>query len=138
MLGSSPKESEQPQNMLVRVESWTWISRPITASSCSLLAARCSGIASGPGCEVEADRLLERVGGVKQLALVEGGRGDLEADRQPGAAAWRLGEAGGNRDRRDPRQGHRHREVVVEVHRQRVPRLLAQPEGDRWRGRGDD
>jgi hypothetical protein len=32
MLGSSPKEGEQPQNILVRVESSTWISSPTTAS----------------------------------------------------------------------------------------------------------
>ena len=31
-LGSSPKLSSQPQNIFVRVESWTWISSPITAS----------------------------------------------------------------------------------------------------------
>ena len=30
--GSSPKESSQPQNIFVLVRSWTWISRPMTAS----------------------------------------------------------------------------------------------------------
>ena len=32
VLGSSPKLSAQPQNIFVRVLSWTWISRPITGS----------------------------------------------------------------------------------------------------------
>ena len=32
VLGSSPKESEQPQNIFVRVLSWTWISTPMTGS----------------------------------------------------------------------------------------------------------
>ena len=32
VLGSSPKLSSQPQNIFVRVLSWTWISRPMTGS----------------------------------------------------------------------------------------------------------
>ena len=32
MLGGSPKLSAQPQNIFVRVSSWTWISRPMTGS----------------------------------------------------------------------------------------------------------
>ena len=32
VLGGSPKLSSQPQNIFVRVESWTWISSPITGS----------------------------------------------------------------------------------------------------------
>ena len=71
------------------------------------------------------------------------------ARRRPGAAIWKptgssrpaalgRGQPGRDRDRRDPGQAHRHREEVVEVHRQRVVGLLAEPEGDRGRGRGDD
>ena len=66
-----------------------------------------------------------------------------------GAAIWKpTGSRGpppsgsarpaGNRDRRDPGERHRHREEVVHVHRQRVVGLLAELEGDRRRGRGDD
>ena len=32
VFGSSPKLSSQPQNIFVRVLSWTWISSPITGS----------------------------------------------------------------------------------------------------------
>jgi hypothetical protein len=32
VFGGSPKLSSQPQNIFVRVESWTWISSPMTAS----------------------------------------------------------------------------------------------------------
>jgi hypothetical protein len=32
VLGGSPKDSSQPQNIFVRVLSWTWISRPMTGS----------------------------------------------------------------------------------------------------------
>jgi hypothetical protein len=32
VLGGSPKPTSQPQNIFVRVESWTWISRPMTGS----------------------------------------------------------------------------------------------------------
>ena len=77
-LGSSPKESSQPQNIFVRVESWTWISSPITASS--------SAIAHPLRPGVEPDRLLQREGGLQQLLLGEGGGGDLEADRELRAA----------------------------------------------------
>src|SRR6476659_9245964 len=134
-LGSSPKVTAQPQNIFVRVESWTWISSPITGSR--VVPAAASAIASAPGPGVEADRLLERMRGVEEGRLLEGGRGELEADRQAGAAAGRLGEAGGNRDRRNAGERHRHREVVVQVHRQRVAGLLPQPEGDRRRCRCD-
>src|SRR5437763_2910711 len=48
VFGGSPKLSSQPQNIFVRVESWTWISSPMTASK----SATC-------GTPVEADRLLE-------------------------------------------------------------------------------
>ena len=131
--GSSPKESSQPQNIFVFVASWTWISSPITASSsCASQPSTPSGLASKP------IALLERVRGLQQLLLGEGRRRDLEADRQLRAAAFGLGQPGGDRDRRDPGQAHRHREEVVEVHRERVVGLLAEAEGDRGRGRGDD
>jgi hypothetical protein len=32
VFGGSPNDSAQPQNIFVRVESWTWISSPITGS----------------------------------------------------------------------------------------------------------
>ena len=38
VLGGSPKDSAQPQNIFVFVASWTWISRPMTGSN-SLIAA---------------------------------------------------------------------------------------------------
>ena len=69
------------------------------------------------------------------------GPGDLEADRQAAgrpAAVRRAGEPGGNRDRRDAGQRHRHRAVVGHVHRERVVRALAELERDRRRGRRDD
>src|ERR1700753_2037391 len=104
--GSSPKESSQPQNIFVRVASWTWISRPITASSSAMGSSlpaqpRQAGL---PGVR-EPERALERVGGIQQLLLAEGRSGDLEADRQPrcaGVGTLRRGEPGGDRDRRDP------------------------------------
>ena len=88
---------------------------------------------------VEADRLLQRVGGLEQLLLGEGRArrsGSRPAARGPPPVG--LGEPGRDRDRRDPGEAHRHGEEVVEVHRERVVGLLAEPEGDRGRGRGDD
>jgi hypothetical protein len=32
VFGGSPKDSSHPQNIFVRVSSWTWISRPMTGS----------------------------------------------------------------------------------------------------------
>src|SRR5919198_3631043 len=100
VFGGSPNESSQPQNIFVRVLSWTWISRPMTASY------------SGTDCApVKFQVLLERIGGVEDAVLAERRAGELEAHRQP------LAEAARDRDRRDPREGHRGGEVVVEVHR---------------------
>ena len=53
MFGSSPKLSSQPQNIFVRVASWTWISRPITGSSSGTRASLPRRVADGG---VEADR----------------------------------------------------------------------------------
>ena len=81
---------------------------------------------------VEADRLLERVRGVEDAVLAERRAGELEAGRQA------LAEPVRDRDRRDAGEAHRHRAVVVEVHRQRVGGLGAELEGDAGRGRRDD
>ena len=32
VFGGSPNDSSQPQNIFVRVASWTWISSPMTGS----------------------------------------------------------------------------------------------------------
>src|SRR5436190_16837249 len=122
VLGSSPKDSAQRQNIFVRVCSCTWISRPMTGSN--------SG--KEGSCGVESDSLLERVGGVQEAVLGESRSGNLEADRQI------VREPGRYRDRRDPRERHRDRTVVGQVHRERVAGALAELEGDRRRGRRDD
>ena len=81
VLGSSPKLSAQPQNIFVRVSSWTWISSPMTGSQLASCAT--------PAVDVEADRLLERVRGVEHAVLAERRAGELEADRQAlGRARW--------------------------------------------------
>ena len=55
VLGGSPKDSSQPQNIFVAVASWTWISRPMTVSyatvRCSAATAaraRAAGARGGP------------------------------------------------------------------------------------------
>src|SRR2546422_5479385 len=88
VLGGSPKDSSQPQNIFVTVASWTWISSPMTGSS---------GVGTAPSAVREApdaprsdtgrargegDRLLECVRGVEQCAVAEGGARDLQAHRQ--------------------------------------------------------
>src|SRR3954466_1870825 len=113
VLGGSPKDSSQPQNIFVAVCSWTWISRPMTASKSVTGAPR-----------VEADGLLERMARVEDAVLAERRAGELEADREV------VGQPARDRDRRDPGQRHRRREVVVEVHGQRVVALGSQLEGD--------
>ena len=42
VLGGSPKDSWQPQNIFVRVASWTWISRPMTGFELGRAHARAS------------------------------------------------------------------------------------------------
>src|SRR5437762_570934 len=127
VFGGSPKLSSQPQNIFVRVDSWTWISRPMTGSYVT------SVMRSAPRRRVvEADRPLERVGGLEQAVLAERRAGELEADGQP------LAEAGRDRDRRNAGQRHRHGEVVVEVHREWVVGLRAERERDAGARRGHD
>src|SRR5436190_9633595 len=101
VLGSSPKLSSQPQNIFVRVLSWTWISRPMTGSH--------SAIAPRPAA-VEADRPLERVRRVENPVLAERRAGELEPGRQA------VGQPVGDRDGGDPGQAHRDCAHVVEVH----------------------
>src|SRR3954451_15966069 len=87
VFGGSPKLSSQPQNTFVRVESWTWISSPMTAS---WSATR--------GTPIEPDGLLERIRRVQDPALAEGVTCELEADRATVAQPVRNG------DRRDAGQ----------------------------------
>src|SRR5437667_10339796 len=127
VFGGSPKVSSQPQNIFVRVESWTWISRPMTGSYVT------SVMRSAPrGRVVEADRPLERVGGLEQAVLAERRAGELEADGHP------LAEPGRDRDRWDAGERHRHREVVVEVHREGIVGLGAERKGDAGTRGGHD
>src|SRR5947209_8707504 len=114
MLGGSPNDSAQPQNILVRVASWTWISSPITGSWAT----------SATRDPLEPDRLLERERRVEQPRLAERRAGQLHPHRQP------LGETAGDRDRGDPRQRRRSCEVVGQVHRERVGGPLAELERD--------
>src|SRR3954447_22191339 len=93
-LGSSPKESSQPQNIFVLVESWTWISRLITASRSAIGLAPPRDRRSPRLVEVEV--ALEREGGLQEGLLGEGRGGDLEADGQPRPAALGLCEPGGD------------------------------------------
>src|SRR5438552_7917413 len=72
VLGSSPNDSWQPQNIFVRVCSCTWISSPMTGDHSAKEGPR----------RVESDSLLERVGGVEQPIFGERRPGDLEADRK--------------------------------------------------------
>src|SRR5438445_10703615 len=89
-LRGSLKDSSQPQNIFVRVESWTWISRPMTGSY-SLMAV--PGGSSPRLAAVEPDRLLQRVGRGQQAVLVERPGRELEPDGEPAA------EPGRDRDR---------------------------------------
>src|SRR5579875_2804227 len=101
VLGGSPKETSQPQNIFVRVLSWTWISSPMTASKAPVVSATPHSPRCARHPSVEADRLLQRVGGVEQAALAERRPRELESDRQA------VAQAAGDGDRGSPGQGHR-------------------------------
>src|SRR5689334_4411166 len=84
VLGASPKESSQPQNIFVRVFSCTWISSPMTGSYSATVGHLPRGRLDRPGsARVKADRALERVGGVEQARLAERRPRELEANREP-------------------------------------------------------
>ena len=125
VFGGSPNVSSQPQNIFVRGDELDVDLQPDDGLPAHPVTAA--------GRAVEADRLLERVGGVEQAVLRERRAGELEAGRQP------LAQAVGDRDRRDAGERHRHGADVVEVHRERVVELGAEREGDaRARRRHDE
>src|SRR4029450_12611579 len=123
VLGGSPKLSSQPQNILVRVASWTWISSPITGSQDSISPPRPRRLLAGGGARrgrsqnsrrprVEADGGLHGVGHVEQAVLAEGRPRQLQPDGQP------VGEAAGDRQRRQAREAGGDGADVGEVHRE--------------------
>src|SRR5437588_8117882 len=133
VFGSSPKDSSQPQNILVAVRSCTWISSPITGSSSSApapsrRACALSNASDTRASAVEAERLLERVRSIEHPVLAERGAADLKSHRQA------LAEPARDRQRGYPCQRHRHGAVVAQVHRQRIRRALAELEGHRRGG----
>ena len=81
----------------------------------------------------EAGALLDRQAGVEHALLVELAADEVEAERQALAV-----EPAGDRHRRQAGEAGRDREHVVQIHGQRVGRLLAEPERGRRRGRGED
>ena len=104
VFGGSPKLSSQPQNILVRVASWTWISSPITGSQRAMSpaarreAARAKSLSARSQDprrpRVEADGALEGVGHVEQAVLAEGRADELQPDGEP------VRQAAGDRQRR--------------------------------------
>src|SRR3972149_960462 len=82
------------------------------------------------GSRVPGRGLLVGVGRAQQRGLVERFADQLEPDGEPA-----LGEAARQREAREPRQVHRDREDVAEVHLERVL-LLAELEGDVGGGGG--
>ena len=79
-LGSSPKESAQPQNIFVRVAQLDVDLEPDHRLAAQRILAP-SGRASKPIVRLERERRLQ------QALLGEGGRRDLQANRQPRPAA---------------------------------------------------
>ena len=96
VFGSPPGSFGQRQNILLRVESCTWISRPITASHPAGHAH--AAPASAGGRVIERERALERVRGREQPVLAERGPGQVEPDRQT------LREPARERDRGQARE----------------------------------
>src|SRR6185369_654731 len=84
VLGGFPNFCGQPQKSFVRVASWTWTSRPMTASH-AVLEARAGGGASGAGAPPEVSGTS---GGLGLPDRVAGGEPDREAvDRDEGREA---------------------------------------------------
>src|SRR5437870_3824816 len=94
LLGGAPNVVGQPQNILERVASWAWTSRPMTVSYVPSAKARPLAV-PGRG-------LLVGVGDAQQRGLVERAPDVLQPDRQALAV-----EAAGDRDGRQPRHAGR-------------------------------
>src|SRR5919201_2763745 len=73
VFGASPQTFSQLQNIFVRVFSWTWISRPMTASHSATEPLRDV---------VEGERALERVPDAEERVLRELRPDQLEPDRE--------------------------------------------------------
>src|SRR6202035_3041468 len=86
VLGGSPNDSAQPQNIFVAVASCTWISRPMTGSNMPSTSSP-GRLSDTGGPRVEGDAPLQRAGGVEQAVLAEGRPGDLQTHRQSLAVA---------------------------------------------------
>src|SRR5689334_9371462 len=70
VLGGAPKAVEEPLKSLARVESWAWVSRPITTSQPRTRGAvAISDSRRHPPMPVGG--LLQRVGGVQQPVFLE-------------------------------------------------------------------
>ena len=103
--------TSQPQNILVRVLSCTWISTPMTASQPSGICQPCArsdvpegltGFTSSSGGTVsDLELLLERVGGVQHDLFAEVRPHELQPHRQP------LGEPRGQTEPGQTGQVHR-------------------------------
>src|SRR6185437_1150141 len=128
-------------NIFVAVASCTWISRPITGSK---RGPAPFVLGPPPGSDTrrpltERQRLLEREARIEEPVLAERGPGDLQAYRETLAArSAGAREPARDRDRGDAGERHRHGEVVAQVHRPRIGRLLAEADGDVGRGRRHD
>ncbi len=161
VLGSAPNAVAAPENSLALETIWAWTSSPITDSPTCAGAALSMSIAfmeqwrrqrrSPPsnfrparhdaagsdraaGAAPDAAGVATRCSSIRAARLlVEGAADDLQAERQPVGR-----QPGRDRDRRQPGEARRHGEHVVQIHRDRVVRLLADGEGGRGRGRRQD
>src|SRR5436305_10022195 len=88
VFGSSPNESAQPQNIFVRVASWTWISSPMTGSY-TRSGTWVSPSATARHPLVEGGRALERMCRLEDTVLAERRAGELDADWQARGEATR-------------------------------------------------
>src|SRR5688572_5096264 len=116
VFGAAPNAVAAPENIFDRVESWAWVSRPMTTSHfMSVDPLRRARVPVGRELVLVRDAQHPRLGEIVA--------DDLQPHRQP-----LLAEAAGNRQPRQSREVGGNSVDVVQVHLHRVGRLLAQLE----------
>src|SRR5688572_28284820 len=131
VFGSAPNSVAAPENSLDLEITWAWTSRPRMTSHLPVLPSIRFFSSTGISRISEALRLrgeirgaLDGAAGAQDRLFVKGAADQLQAERQAAAV-----EAGRHGDTREPREVHRHGEDVIEVHRDRIVRLLFEAEG---------
>src|SRR6201999_2112723 len=126
VFGSAADLVAAPENSLEFEITWAWTSRPRMTSHLPVLPSIrffSSIISISFRHQGEAGGALDGAAGPEHRLFIKGAADELQPQRQAAAI-----DAGRHRDAGQAREVHRHREHVIQIHRDRIVELLLQPE----------